>query len=60
MGLKSILALSALFISTALAVSPLKVQGSNFVDSVTNQRFEIIGVEYGDPPSNVPCSSLVR
>ena len=45
-GLKATLALSALLAPTAQAVNVLKVQGSNFVDTVTNQRFEIIGVDY--------------
>ena len=46
LGIKAAVALCALYASAALAVNTLKVQGSNFVDTVTNQRFEIIGVEY--------------
>lgn len=32
--------------STAAALNELKVSGSNFVDSVTNERFNIVGVAY--------------
>ncbi|KAH0834365.1 hypothetical protein AYO21_04192 [Fonsecaea monophora] len=40
------LALVALFASYVLAVSPLVVQGSDFVNSVDGTRFQIIGVAY--------------
>ena len=43
---KFVSVLLAPFIPLATAVHPLKVQGSNFIDTVSNQRFEIIGVEY--------------
>lgn len=39
----------ALYASIALAVQPIKVQGSEFVNSVNNDRFEIIGVAYVCP-----------
>lgn len=39
-------ALFALFAHTCTAVNPIKVEGSNFVDSVTGNRFQIIGVAY--------------
>lgn len=32
--------------STAAAVNPLVVQGKDFVDSVTGERFQVIGVDY--------------
>ncbi|MCJ1470591.1 hypothetical protein MMC07_009237 [Pseudocyphellaria aurata] len=35
-----------LYNSFASAVQPITVQGSNFVNSVTNDRFQIIGVAY--------------
>lgn len=38
--------LVALFGAVAAAVQPVKVQGSDFVNSVTNARFQIIGVAY--------------
>lgn len=31
--------------STAFAVHPLKIEGREFIDSKTNERFQIIGVE---------------
>ncbi|MCJ1414056.1 hypothetical protein MMC32_000381 [Xylographa parallela] len=40
------LVLFALWTSIAFAVQPIKVQGSEFVNSVTNQRFQVIGVAY--------------
>ncbi|MCJ1397759.1 hypothetical protein MMC11_000955 [Xylographa trunciseda] len=40
------IALFALWISRASAVQPIKVQGSDFVNSVSNQRFQVIGVAY--------------
>ncbi|KIW63970.1 hypothetical protein PV04_08930 [Phialophora macrospora] len=42
----ALLALVALFASYAFAVSPLIVQGSDFVNSVDGTRFQIIGVAY--------------
>jgi hypothetical protein len=36
--------LIALFASSVLAVSPLVVKGADFVNSVDNSRFQIIGV----------------
>ena len=44
-GLTSTLLL-ALYASIASAVQPIKVQGSDFVNTVTNNRFQIIGVAY--------------
>ena len=38
--------LSALFSTIVHAVHPVVVRGQNFVDSVTNQRLMIIGVDY--------------
>ena len=38
--------LFALWVSIASAVQPIKVQGSEFVNSITNQRFQVIGVAY--------------
>lgn len=32
--------------STAMAVTPIKVDGKDFVDSKSGDRFQIIGVEY--------------
>lgn len=32
--------------TTAVAVNPIIVDGKDFVDSVTKDRFQIIGVEY--------------
>ncbi|KAL1997284.1 hypothetical protein VTN49DRAFT_7316 [Thermomyces lanuginosus] len=32
--------------STAFAVHPLKIEGREFIDSKTNERFQIIGVDY--------------
>ncbi len=40
----TLLALVALLTSYALAVSPLVVKGSDFVNSVDDTRFQIIGV----------------
>ncbi|EPE25761.1 (Trans)glycosidase [Glarea lozoyensis ATCC 20868] len=40
------LALLALYAHTALAVQPLVIQGSNFVNSVTGNRYQILGVAY--------------
>ncbi|KAK2799108.1 hypothetical protein FQN50_008614 [Emmonsiellopsis sp. PD_5] len=39
-------ALFALFSSTVLAVTPLEIHGSQFVNPKTNARFQIIGVDY--------------
>ena len=39
-------ALVALFVSAALAVHPVSIQGQDFVDTVTKKRFSIIGVDY--------------
>ncbi|KAL3421965.1 glycolipid anchored surface protein [Phlyctema vagabunda] len=36
----------ALCSSTAVAVTPLVIQGSNFVNSVTGNRFQVVGVAY--------------
>jgi 1,3-beta-glucanosyltransferase GAS3 len=36
----------AFFTTLTLAVTPLKVQGSEFVNSVSGDRFQIIGVAY--------------
>lgn len=32
--------------STAVAVNPVVVQGKDFVDTVTGDRFQIVGVDY--------------
>ncbi|KAK4934902.1 Glycolipid anchored surface protein 4 precursor [Elasticomyces elasticus] len=42
----TLLALVALFTSYTLAVSPLVVKGSDFVNTVDGTRFQIIGVAY--------------
>lgn len=42
--LNTITALAALFASSVLAVSPLVVKGADFVNSVDQSRFQIIGV----------------
>ncbi|KAI9724038.1 MAG: hypothetical protein M1812_000756 [Candelaria pacifica] len=42
----TLFALVALFCSYAVAVQNLRVQGSDFVNNVTNARFQIIGVAY--------------
>jgi 1,3-beta-glucanosyltransferase GAS3 len=36
----------AFFTTLTLAVTPLQVQGSEFVNSVNGDRFQIIGVAY--------------
>jgi hypothetical protein len=41
-----LLATFAFFTTFTFAVSPLKVQGSEYVDSVSGDRFQIIGVAY--------------
>ncbi|RMZ85593.1 hypothetical protein DV737_g649, partial [Chaetothyriales sp. CBS 132003] len=41
-----VVALAALFASSALAVTPLEVQGADFVNSVDGSRFQILGVAY--------------
>lgn len=33
-------------LSAASAVNVVNVQGQDFVDSVTGQRFEVIGIDY--------------
>lgn len=60
--------LSALFASLTYAVSPLKVEGSDYVNSVNGERFQIIGVAYqpggssgytgGSDPLSDPASCL--
>ena len=40
-----ILAILALYAIVASAVQELKVEGSNFVNTVTGDQFQIIGVE---------------
>ncbi|KAI7093531.1 hypothetical protein KC316_g21654, partial [Hortaea werneckii] len=54
----------ALLSSTALAANPIKVQEQEFIDTKTDERFVIVGVDYqpggsaavgtgnGDPLSN--------
>jgi hypothetical protein len=42
--LNTFTALIALLASSVLAVSPLVVKGADFVNSVDNSRFQIIGV----------------
>ena len=42
----AILAFLSLYISLVQAVQPLIVEGSDFVNSVTKDRFQIIGVAY--------------
>ncbi|PGH14526.1 hypothetical protein AJ79_03019 [Helicocarpus griseus UAMH5409] len=39
-------ALFALLSSTVLAVTPIKVEGSQFINAATKKRFQIIGVDY--------------
>jgi len=58
------LALVALFTTYAFAVSPLVVKGSDFVNSVDDTRFQIIGVAYQpggssgfDPASGIDALS---
>ncbi|KIW12227.1 hypothetical protein PV08_09503 [Exophiala spinifera] len=41
-----VLALVALFASSAFAVAPLVVKGADFVNSIDDTRFQIIGVAY--------------
>ncbi|KAH7398242.1 Glucanosyltransferase-domain-containing protein [Pyrenochaeta sp. MPI-SDFR-AT-0127] len=43
---RSLALLPALFSSIAHAVHPVEVRGQDFVDTVTNQRLMIIGVDY--------------
>jgi hypothetical protein len=47
-----LLATFAFFTSVTRAVSPLKVQGSEYVNSVDGDRFQIIGVAYVSPVLN--------
>lgn len=42
----TIFATFALFTTLTYAVSPLKVQGSEYVNTVNGDRFQIIGVAY--------------
>jgi hypothetical protein len=42
----TIFATFALFTTLTYAVSPLKVQGSEYVNAVNGDRFQIIGVAY--------------
>ena len=42
----TIFATFALFTILTYAVSPLKVQGSEYVNAVNGDRFQIIGVAY--------------
>jgi len=44
--LKSALAAGVLLTSTAYGVSPVKVDGADFVNAVSGTRFQIIGVAY--------------
>jgi len=44
----------AFFTTLTLAVTPLKVQGSEFVNSVSGDRFQIIGVAYVSIPPTSP------
>ena len=44
--LKRSLALCVLSAALASAVQPIKVQGADYVNSVTGDRFQIIGVAY--------------
>lgn len=44
----------AFFTTLTLAVTPLKVQGSEFVNSVSGDRFQIIGVAYVPIPPISP------
>lgn len=58
----TIFATFALFTTLTYAVSPLKVQGSEYVNTVNGDRFQIIGVAYqpggssGFNPGNDPLS----
>lgn len=45
---------AALFASVASAVDTLSIQGSNFVNNATGDRFDIIGVTY--VTLNVSCA----
>lgn len=38
--------LPALFAGSAIAVNNIEISGQDFVDSKTNKRFYVIGVEY--------------
>lgn len=54
-------ALLALFFSLASAVQPVKVQGADFINSVTNRRIQIIGVAYAVPfPYSIIGQSLMK
>ena len=44
--LTSIFTTACAFAATALAANPIVVQEQEFIDSSTNQRFVIIGVDY--------------
>ncbi|KAF2265765.1 hypothetical protein CC78DRAFT_532141 [Lojkania enalia] len=44
--LRSVALLFALFTAITFAVHPVEVRGQNFVDTVTNKRLMIIGVDY--------------
>lgn len=45
-SLKLRVALLALFVSFVAAVQNIKVQGSDYVNNITSDRFQIIGVAY--------------
>lgn len=49
---------AALFTSLASAVDYISIEGSNFINNSTGDRFDIIGVTYGHTPS--PLSLLLR
>lgn len=49
MQFKSVLAAGALLASTAIAVTPVVVQGADFVNAVSGARFQMIGVAYVQP-----------
>ncbi|KAH7395230.1 Glucanosyltransferase-domain-containing protein [Phaeosphaeria sp. MPI-PUGE-AT-0046c] len=46
LSIRSLVLLPALFASIAHAVHPVEVRGQDFVDTVTNKRLMIVGVDY--------------
>jgi hypothetical protein len=48
-ALLALFSLFSLFTTFTLAVTPVKVEGADFVNAVTGSRFQIIGVEYAFP-----------
>lgn len=57
MLLNYLLPLGTFLAGSAMAVNTVEVQGQDFIDSKTNNRMYIIGVEYVVDPSRSPRES---